>query len=150
MDELLSLANSCFKTKGHDVKIVDRAEVETLMVVLANKALAMVIDERTLRLLIEDPEKLKKVLESRLHTNVEMNKQNISKFKEITKDIKIIRSTELAYAAYKLDLLNKYITAKKVLDKTLKKELLEGALWALKLKGCSISGEEINKILEIN
>ncbi len=148
-DELLSLANSCFNTRNHPVKIVDRAEIETLMIVIENKALAMVIDERTLRLLIENPEKLQKVLESRLHTKMEINKQNVAKFKEITKDIKVIRSTELAYAAYKLDLLNKYITAKKTMDKTLKKELLEGALWALKLKGCSISSEEINEVLRM-
>ena len=148
-DELLNLANSCFNTRNHPVKIVDRAEIETLMIVLENKAAAMVIDERTLRLLIENPEKLQKVLESRLHTKMEINKQNVAKFKEMTKYIKIIRSTELAYAAYKLDLLNKYITANKVLDKTLKKELLEGTLWALKLKGCSISSEEINEVLKM-
>ena len=148
-DELLNLANSCFNTRNHPVKIVDRAEIETLMIVLENKAAAMVIDERTLRLLIENPEKVQKVLEYRLHTKMEINKQNVAKFKEMTKYIKIIRSTELAYAAYKLDLLNKYITANKVLDKTLKKELLEGTLWALKLKGCSISSEEINEVLKM-
>lgn len=148
-DDLLDLANSCFNTGNHPVKIVDKAEVETLKIVLENKALAMVIDERTLRLLIENPEKLQKVLESRLHKSIQMNQENVSKFKEITKDIKIIRSTELAYAAYKLDLLNKYITAKKVIDKTLKRDLLDGTLWALKLKGCSISSEEINEILKI-
>ena len=148
-DELLNLANSCFNTRNHPVKIVDRAEIETLMIVLENKAAAMVIDERTLRLLIENPEKLQKVLESRLHTKMEINKRNVAKFREMTKYIKIIRSTELAYAAYKLDLLNKYITANKVLDKTLKKELLEGTLWALKLKGCSISSEEINEVLKM-
>jgi hypothetical protein len=146
-EELLHLANSCFSTKGHPVKIVDKAEIETLMIVLENRALAMVIDERTLRLLVENPKKLEKVLESRLRTNIKMNKKNVDKFKELTKDIKILRSTEIAYIAYKLKLLNKYITAKKVLDPSLKKELLEGTLWALKLKGCSISTEEINEIL---
>lgn len=146
-EELLDLANSCFSTRGHPVKIVDKAEIETLMIVLENRALAMVIDERTLRLLVENPKKLEKVLESRLRTNIKMNKKNVDKFKELTQDIKIMRSTELAYIAYKLNLLNRYITAKKVLDPTLKKELLEGALWALKLKGCSISGEEINEML---
>jgi len=146
-EELLNLANSCFIARGHKVKIVDQAEIETLMVVIENKAEAMVMDERTLRLLVENPEKLKQVLSSRMHTKVELNKENIKRFKNLVKDINIIRSTELAYIAYKLKLLDKYITAKKVLDKTLRKELLEGTLWALKLKGCSISENEINEIL---
>lgn len=148
-NEMLHTANSCFYARHNPVKVVDKAEIETLMIVLQNKAEAMVIDERTLRLLIEDPEKLRKVLESRTHTKVEINKENLSKFKELTKDVKILRSTELAYVAYKLNILDKYITAKEITDKHLKRELLEGALWALKLKGCSISGEEINKILDM-
>ncbi len=146
-DEMLNLANSCFNARGHNVKVVDRAEIETLMVVLQNKADAMVMDERTLRLLVENPEKLEHVLSSRLRTKVEMNKNNAKRFQELTKDIKIIRSTELAYIAYKMKLLDRYITAKKVLDTTLRKELLEGTLWALKLNGCSISHEEINEML---
>lgn len=139
INEILDLANNCFLAKNHPIKIVDKAEIETLTIVLQHKAQAMIIDERTLRLLIEDPEKLEKVLEIRSNEKVEMNKENIAKFKEITKDIKVFRSTELAYIAYKLGILDKYITAKKITDKKLKRELLEGTLWALKLKGCSIS-----------
>jgi hypothetical protein len=146
-DEMLNLANSCFSARGHNVKVVDRAEIETLIVVLQNKADAMVMDERTLRLLVENPGKLEHVLSSRLRTKVEMNKNNAKRFQELTKDIKIIRSAELAYIAYKMKLLDKYITAKKVLDTTLRKELLEGTLWALKLNGCSISQEEINEMI---
>ncbi len=147
--ELLDLANKCYSAKGHNVKVVDLAEIETLQIVLENKANAMVMDERTLRLLIEDPQKLKKVLKYRLHTSVEINKENIKKFKEITKNVKIIRSAEIAYAAYKLGILDRYITAKKVVDKTLKRELIHGTLWALKLKGCSISQQEIDFITNL-
>jgi hypothetical protein len=149
-DELLNLANSCFHARNHNVKVVDRAEIETLMVVIQNKADAMVMDERTLRLLIEDPAKLEHVLTSRLHTKVHMNKESIKKFHELTKNVKVIRSTELAYVAYKMKLLDKYITAKKVIYNTLRKELLEGTLWALKLNGCSISEQEINQVLKMD
>jgi|TARA_Y100000034_G_C6759565_1_gene338198 hypothetical protein len=147
--ELLDLANNCYITNGHPTKVVDLAEIQTLQIVLENKANAIVMDERTLRLLVEDPQKLKKVLKYRLHTKVEINKENIKKFKEITKDVKIIRSTEIAYAAFKLGILDKYITAKKITDKTLKRELIYGTLWALKLKGCSISEQEIEKITNL-
>jgi|TARA_Y100000310_G_scaffold344486_1_gene457512 hypothetical protein len=147
--ELLDLANKCYYANGHPVKVVDLAEIQTLKIVLENQADAMVMDERTLRLLVENPQKLEKVLKHRLHTNVELNKENIKKFKEITKGVKIIRSTEIAYAAFKLGILDKYITAKKITDKTLKRELIHGTLWALKLKGCSISQQEIDKITNL-
>jgi len=149
VENLLNLANSCFFSNGHNVKIVDRAEIETLLLTLQNKAEAMVIDERTLRLLIENPEKLQIVLSSRLHTSIGMNNKNVKEFQRITKGVNIIRSTELAYAAYKLKLLDKIITANEKLDTSLRKELLEGTLWALKLKGCSISEHEIQEIMKI-
>jgi len=147
--ELLNVANTCYHTNGNPLKIVDKGEIETLTIVLQNKADAMVVDERTLRLLIEDPERLRQVFESRLHTSVKMNTECISKCREITKSVKIIRSSELAYAAYKLGVLDKYISVKKNKDESLKRELLEGTLWALKLKGCSISEQEIEDMINI-
>ena len=48
-----------------------------------------------------------------------------------------------------MKLLDKYITVNKVLKKNKRKILLEGVLWGLKLKGCSISPEEINEILRV-
>ena len=54
------------------------------------------------------------------------------------KKFKVIRSTELIYVAYK-----------KGLVKLKGKLVLDALLWALKFKGCSISGDEIREIKKI-
>ncbi|MBW2999423.1 hypothetical protein KY339_02020, partial [Candidatus Woesearchaeota archaeon] len=74
---------------------------------------------------------------------IQENKQNITRFAELTKKLTIIRSTELAIMAYELGLLDRYLP--KLPNP--KKQLLEGVLWGLKLNGCAISGREIEKVV---
>ena len=88
-----------------------------------------------MRMLVEKPENLKKLLQRKLHTIVTIKKENFAPFK----GFKIIRSAELVYVAYKKGLV-KLKNGKTVLD---------ALLWAVKLNGCSISGEEINEIKRI-
>jgi hypothetical protein len=146
---LLEIANKIYKAKRHYVRLVQKGEIEGLALAIYLDAEAFAVDERTLRLLIEDPFKLKEILEKKLKTKVEIDEFNLDKFKEQVKKIKIIRSTELAVLAYDLKLLDKYITSKKTLHRNLRKTMLEGVLWGLKLKGCSISVEEIKEILSL-
>ena len=78
-------------------------------------------------MLCENPEKLKKLMEKKLHTNIQAD----SSIYQLFKGFKIIRSTELAYIAHKRNLLN------------LKDSKLFGAtIYGLKFKGCSISEKE--------
>jgi len=143
--DLLGLANNMFYTHGKNIDIVQFAEIEVLVAALISSADAIVIDERTTRLLIENPEKLRKILQKKLHTDVEMNRNNLARFKGLTRKIKVIRSTELILIAYEKGLLDKY-----VLDiQNPRKNLLDGLLWGLKLNGCSISGDEINKVITL-
>ncbi|MBW2987823.1 hypothetical protein KY336_04705, partial [Candidatus Woesearchaeota archaeon] len=110
---------------------------------------ALVIDERTTRMAIEEPYELKKLLEKRLHTDVSINEKTLQKFKEATKGLKIIRSVELVTVAYDMGLLDKYVTANGKIDKKMKHKLLESVLWALKLNGCAISKRNIDEIVRI-
>jgi hypothetical protein len=147
--KLLSLANNIFIAKNNPIRILQQGEVEAIALALHLKSDALAVDERTLRLLIENPEKNHKILERKMHTKIIVNKENLNEFQRLTKGIKILRSTELVTVAYDMGLLNKYITAKKQLHRELRKPLLEGALWGLKLHGCSISESEINDILKL-
>jgi hypothetical protein len=106
---------------------------------------AIVVDERITRLLIENPEGLKSLLERRLHTKVTVDKNKLNSFKEITRHVSLIRSVELVAIAYELGLLNEYL----VNVPNAKRELLESVLWGVKLNGCSVSEEEINQIMNI-
>lgn len=143
--EILELANSCFKAKGNYIKIVHPGETEAIAAALELESEALVVDERITRYLIEKPEEISERLKKKLHTKVEVDKENLSKLRSIIKNIKVIRSVELSIAAYELGLLDKFIPEVKNPDKT----LLHSILWALKLNGCAIGEDEIKEIIRI-
>ncbi len=143
VDDLLIHANTIYSARGKPIHILDRAEVEALALVLRLQADAYVVDERTIRLLIEDPVALKNILEKKLHTRVEMNKKLVKEFSDIIKGVKVLRSVELLTIAYEKGLLNKYVTSSNT-----EKDLLDALLWGLRLRGCSISTDEIDSIIK--
>ena len=101
-EEIMNIANTTFKTKKRYIHLLDKGESAVLALSKFVKPNLIVIDERTTRMLCENPENLKKLLEKKLHTPITANKKNYSYFKEY----KVIRSVELAYIAYKKHLFN--------------------------------------------
>lgn len=142
VDDLLLHVNSIFSFRGNPLHILDRAEVEALALVLRLQADAYVVDERTMRLLVEDPMSLKRLLEGKLHRKIDVNKKLLKEFEEIYQGVKIIRSTELMTVAYEMGLFDGYIT-----KENNNKDLLDGLLWGLRLRGSAISTDEINEII---
>src|SRR3989338_9229383 len=69
-EELLRLANSSFEAHGAFMVLVQFAEIEALALARELHAEAVVIDERTTRMLVEAPENLRSLLEKRLHTEI--------------------------------------------------------------------------------
>jgi len=143
--KLLEIANNCFGAFGHNINIVHEAEMSAIALCLQKNADALVVDERTARLLIENPKKLLNILEHTLHTNVRENKNNIKEFREMTKNVKIIRSVELVTVAYEKGLLDKYLAN----TPDSKKILLESVLWGVKLNGCAVSKRELEQIIRV-
>ena len=141
---LLNLANSVFKTKHKYLQIVSKGEIEALALASKLKSNALVVDERTTRMLIEDPSALTKILSNKLQIQVTMDKNNLKKFQKELNNINIIRSAELLTIAYELGFFNKYIT-----NSIDKKAILDGLLWGTKLRGCSISSREIDTIMKL-
>lgn len=133
MDKIFDILNHTFYARDEFMNIVDKAEVGVLALslLLNEKGIKNVvaIDERTARMLCEMPDNLEKLFQEKLKTPVEM-KHDIS----FLSQVKVIRSSELMYIAYKKGLVK------------LKDHVLEALLYAVKFKGCSISFEEINKI----
>jgi hypothetical protein len=137
---MLNVANSTFLENGKkEIHLIDLGETACLVLsrILTNKKIpnALVIDERTTRMLSEKPQNLKKLLQKKLHVRVDMKKENLKQFK----GFKIVRSCELMYIAYKNNLVR--IKDKRVLD---------ALLYALKYKGCAISTEEIESIKKLD
>ena len=124
-DEFTRIANSTFKTKKKYVHLIDKGEAAALALssILPDNP-PLVVDERTTRMLCENPINLKKLLEKKMHTSVKAHAENYSRFDKF----KIIRSTELVYLAYKKGLF-------KIKDP----RILEAALYGVKFKGCSVS-----------
>jgi hypothetical protein len=131
-EQIMNIANSTYYTDERNIHILEKGECAALALsIIINEPNLIAVDERTTRMLCENPENLRKLLEKKLHIKVKARKENYDFFKKF----KIIRSTELAYIAYKKGLFN--LKDSRTLD---------AALWALKLHGCSISDIEINEI----
>ena len=133
-EEVMNNANGSFLAAGKEIHIIERGESECLALsLLLNERKidnAVVIDERTARMLCENPEMLKELMSEKLETKVELMSEKLEQFKKIN----VLRSPELIYIAHKDGLI----------DSDIKK--FEAMLYALKFGGCSISEKEIQAI----
>jgi hypothetical protein len=136
-EELKQVANNLFEARGKFLHLIDSGEASCLALsrILTDKGVQNVVavDERTMRMLGEKPKNVQELMERKLHTKVVLKKENFGIFE----GFKFIRSAELIYIAYK----------KKLFD--LKNGVLEALLYAVKSKGCAISGNEIKEIVRI-
>ena len=139
------LANSCFFARNTPIKIVQEGEMAALAVAMIYNAEAVVIDERTTRMLIEDPEELANYMGNRLQTKITINRANLNQLKMRIGSFKVIRSVELAMIGYELGWFDKYLTK----DKNARKILIEAILWGIKIRGASISQDEIDRIVNL-
>jgi len=137
-NKILRIANSTFQGTRRAIHLLDVGETSCLALsgILTQKKIKNVIavDERTTRMLVEKPENLKRILEKKISTKINIKKDNLKFFKGFG----IIRSTELVYVAYK-----------KGLVKLKGSNVLGGLLYAMKFKGAAISGDEIEEIKKI-
>ncbi len=141
VQELQNLANNSFVIRGKPLDVIQSGEMESVASALQLKA-AVVMDERTLRLFIENSPELQGILEYRFSQKVQVDKTKIKQFSSQLQGIPIIRSTELVGIAYKLGLLDGYIPP----GKGGKETLLDAVLWATKYNGCAITEHEIEEI----
>lgn len=140
--EILERANSIFELNGRYLRIIHNGEAEAVSLSKDINAEALLIDERTMRLLIENPEQLRNVLSRQNNQNIDINHRNLELFGNIIPRFSIIRSAEIAAIAYEKGILNKDIGSDS-------KDVLEAALYALKFSGCSISSQEIDEYLRV-
>jgi hypothetical protein len=135
-DRLLQEANAMFSTHRGALHILDKGEAAAfaLSVVLRkkiNQPIPLVIDERTARVLCENPDNLKKLFEKKFKTAVRAERRAYASFQ----DFRVIRSSELAYIAYKRKLIDSKDS-----------RFFEGILYGLKFHGCAITEEEIEEM----
>ena len=138
---MIIVVNSSFVSRGKAIHLIDLGEASCLGLskILSEKNIvnASCVDERTLRMLVEDSRNMKKFFERKFHTSIQVKRENFDYFKQF----KIIRSTELVYMMWKKGIIK--------VGKAGDKELLDALLWAVKFKGCSINDAEIAGIERI-
>ncbi len=143
-NRLLGFANKVFSTSQGYLELVHEGEMESLALANEIGASALLVDERTTRVLVENPKNLMNLLSKKLHTKTKFNKDNYKLFLGEISKVNILRSAELLVLAYEFGLFDKYIASYED-----EKELLDGLLWGTKLRGCSISVGEINDIIRL-
>jgi hypothetical protein len=132
-NSFMDKTNHFIQARGKWVNIVSKAEMSCLALsaeLTRNGTENIIaIDERTTRILCEDPYSLERIMSEKLHQKVEVIAKDFSIFNKF----KFIRSTEIVFVAYKKDLVP--LKGNKV---------LEALLYATKYKGSSVTFEEIN------
>jgi hypothetical protein len=142
--QLTKLANSSFSMKNKTIDVIQAGEMESMACALAVGADAVVMDERTLRLFIENPNEMKSLLSHRFKKSVQVHPANMKLFSKSLQGMNIIRSIELISIAFKMGLLDSYIPRKT----RGRSELLDAVLWAAKYNGCAVTEHEIIEIEE--
>lgn len=141
--ELTKLANAMFLAKETFLKLVDEGEISALVLAKKINAEAIIVDERTTKLLIESPETLANIFRDKLHVKLKIDQDKLKQIKQRFSNIPVLRSTELGIAAYELGFLDNYTNNKN------KSEVLDAFLWGMKLHGCAITENEIFEIINL-
>jgi len=142
VSRLHALANSSFKIGDQNMEVVQSGEIESVVCALQAGAEAMVMDERTMRLFIENNKEMKALLERRFQKAVSVDTENMKQFSQELGEIQIIRSIELVGVAYKMKLLDSYLPV----QKNGREVLLEAVLWAAKYNGAAVTEHEVEEI----
>ncbi len=145
-ERLHRLANSAYYVHGKPLTIVHYGEMCVLAASKLYQSEAVVIDERTTRLLIESPDHLAAHIKNKFRAKVKVNNAALGELSRELKGITVLRSAELAAVAFEKGLLNRYIEKCSIPSVDTRKVLLDSILWGMKLEGCAIAREEIEEI----
>lgn len=137
-DEILTLANNLFFAQGRPLTLLHAGEAEIIALAYELNIKHLLMDERTTRLLIEAPFRVKEHFEEEFRINIMVNRDNLTKFNDIVKGFEISRSSEFVSLAYSAGYFNEYGTNKK--------DIYVAALYKLKYSGCSIRFNEIEEL----
>ncbi|MAF36787.1 hypothetical protein CL622_06740 [archaeon] len=142
-DAMMSLTNSIYKIKERNLNLFHRGEMDTVVLAMALGNSAIATDERSTRMLIEDPKRLAKILSMKLHAKVKIQKDKLKQFREKVGKMQVLRSTEIGMLAIEHGLLDEFYAHHT------KQDVVDAVLWGLKTRGCAISGEEIDGYIQL-
>jgi len=137
---LMDWANNLFYIKGKPMMLIQRGEAEMLALSRASQVDYLLMDERTTRMLIEAPIRLKTHLENEFGVHAMVNKENLRQLTSEISNLRTLRSSELAMLAFEKGYFD--------VSDNRKNEMLEAALYKMKYSGCSISFDDIKSYMD--
>jgi len=134
-EEIKFAANNMFYANGTPIRLLHAGEADVLSLALEIGVDNLLMDERTCRMLCEDPESLRQHLEHELGKPVTVNEGHMAQFSRATKSLRFFRSSELILLAYEKGYFADY--------GELERDAVEASLYKLKYAGCAIGFGEI-------
>jgi predicted nucleic acid-binding protein len=135
--KVLECANSSFSVNGRRLELLHRGEAEALVLARQVGCRDIVIDERTTRLLAEDPKGYAAHLRDEFGGGFEISQRSLDEFLGLVSGMRFYRSVEIIILAYENGYFDDY--------GAMREEALEASLYRLKYTGCAISEEEISQ-----
>ena len=139
MERLIKGTATMVRSNGKQLRLLQWGETETLGLLKELNSKILLIDERTTRMLIENPAGLASILSRRHGREVTLDREKMKWFLANFADTKIIRSVELIALAYEDGAMHSELHKSK--------QALEAALYAAKFSGCAVSEAEIQEYL---
>jgi hypothetical protein len=136
-EEIRFSANNLFYSSGTPIRLLHQGESDVISLALEIGVDNLLMDERTARMLVEDPESLRQHLEHELGRPVTINEENMAQFSRATKRLRFFRSSELILLAYEKGYFSDY--------GELERDAVEASLYKLKYSGCAIGFGEIGE-----
>ncbi len=138
--QISAWSNNSFLMDDKPLRLLQAGELETLALFKQLNADALAIDERTCRMILEDPFRLKSLISKRQDKPVFMDHHAVDSLTDFLHEPLIVRSCDLLGLAFRQNLFEE--------DMPQSKQCLEAALWAVKFAGCAVSGGEIDEYLK--
>ena len=136
-EEIRFAANNLFYSSGTPIRLLHQGESDVISLALDLGVDNLLMDERTARMLVEDPESLRQHLEHELGRPVTINEDNMAQFSRATRRLRFFRSSELILLAYEKGYFSDY--------GDLERAAVEASLYKLKYAGCAIGFGEIGE-----
>ena len=140
-ETLLSLANGLFVIKGGPVEIFQAGEAECVAFLAAGGADAIAVDEKTTRLLLEDPYKMLDKVRMEFRSKVDIDAEKLRQWRKLVGTATVMRSSELLAIAAEKGYLREFGSSQG--------EALHAALFSLKSAGCSLTTKELGEYSQV-
>jgi predicted nucleic acid-binding protein len=132
---ILEIANNLVYIGNKPIELIQDGEAECLAIFASASAKALLVDEKTTRMLIENPSRLVDNLQSEYRDKPRLDEAKLAQFAALTHGIICMRSSELLAIAFEKGFFDEY--------KDRKQEAFKAAIYSLREAGCGLTANEI-------